>query len=72
LSVTHFSFFFEGPGILDLADFNPEAADLDLRVTPPQELSARQAIRAIIAAPVHALTRAKRILQNARCVRSGS
>src|SRR5213593_1057443 len=49
---------------LDLADFNPEAADLDLRVTPPQklELSVRQAA-AIIAAPVHALTRAKRILQ---------
>src|SRR2546427_181936 len=50
--------------ILDLADFNPEAADLDLRVTPPQklELPVRQAA-AIIAAPVHALTRAKRILQ---------
>src|SRR6058998_490985 len=50
--------------ILDLADFNPETADLDLRVTPPQklELSVRQAA-AIIAAPVHALTRAKRILQ---------
>src|SRR5438874_2654576 len=50
--------------ILDLADFNPEAADLDLRVTPSQrlELSVRQAA-AIIAAPVHALTRAKRILQ---------
>src|SRR6266446_6759338 len=50
--------------ILDLADCNPEAADLDLRVTPPQklELSVRQ-VAAIIAAPVHALTRAKRILQ---------
>src|SRR5207249_4641670 len=50
--------------ILDLADFNPEAADLDLRVTPPQklELSVRQAA-AIIAAPVYALTRAKRVLQ---------
>src|ERR1041385_7416242 len=50
--------------ILDLADFNPEAADLDLRVAPPQklELSARQPA-AIIAAAVHALTRAKRILQ---------
>src|SRR6266849_9056692 len=50
--------------ILDLADFNPEAADLDLRVTPPQklELPVRQAT-AIIAAPVHALSRAKRILQ---------
>src|SRR6266478_3089483 len=50
--------------ILDLADFNPEAADLDLRVTPPQklELPVRQAA-AIIAAPVHALTRAKRIWQ---------
>src|SRR2546425_9023616 len=50
--------------ILDLADFNPEAADLDLRVTAPQkfELPVRQAA-AIIAAPVHALTRAKRILQ---------
>src|SRR5213593_3866306 len=49
---------------LDLADFNPEAADLDLRVTPSQklELSVRQAA-AIIAAPVHALTRVKRILQ---------
>src|SRR6266699_4100869 len=50
--------------VLDLADFNPEAADLDLRVTPPQklELPVRQAA-AIIAAPVHALTRAKRIWQ---------
>src|SRR6266705_6324966 len=50
--------------ILDLADFNPEAADLDLRVAPPQklELPVRQAA-AIIAAPVHALTRAKRIWQ---------
>src|ERR1043166_6155330 len=50
--------------VLDLADFNPEAADLDLRVAPPQklELSARQPA-AIIAAAVHALTRAKRILQ---------
>src|SRR6266478_1723832 len=50
--------------ILDLADFNPEAADLDLRVTPPQklELSVRQAA-AIIAAPVHAPPRAARILQ---------
>src|SRR5881409_1067468 len=50
--------------ILDLADFNPEAADLDLRIMPPQklELPVRQAA-AIIAAPVHTLTRAKRILQ---------
>src|SRR5438046_4145637 len=50
--------------ILDLADLNPEAADLDLRVTPPQklELSVGQAAP-IIAAPVQALTRAKRILQ---------
>src|SRR6266496_4318647 len=50
--------------ILDLADFNPEAADLDLRVAPPQELKlpVRQAA-AIIAAPVQALTRAKRIWQ---------
>src|SRR5258708_34035491 len=50
--------------ILDLADFNPEAADLNLRVAPPQKLepSVRQAA-AIIAAPVRALTRAKRILQ---------
>src|SRR5882724_6014838 len=50
--------------ILDLADFNPEAADLDLRVTPPQKLDLpiRPAV-AIIAAPVHALTRAKRVLQ---------
>src|SRR6266496_2867618 len=54
---------FEEP-ILDLADFNPEAADLDLRVTPPQklELPVRQAA-AVIAAPVHALTRVKRVLQ---------
>src|SRR2546422_5575698 len=50
--------------ILDLADFDAEAADLDLRVAPPQKLEfpIRQAA-AIIAAPVHALTRAKRILQ---------
>src|SRR6266498_2832971 len=50
--------------VLDLADFNPEAADLDLRVTPPQklELPVRQAA-AIIAAPVRAPTRAKRIWQ---------
>src|SRR2546428_13409806 len=50
--------------ILDLADFNPEAADLDLRVTPPEklELPVRQAA-AIIAASVHALPRAKRIWQ---------
>src|SRR5437867_4436494 len=50
--------------IFDLADFNPEAADLDLRVTPPQklELPVWQAA-AIIAAAVHALTRANRILQ---------
>src|SRR5215813_5986837 len=49
---------------LDLAELNPEAADLDLRVTPPQklELSIRQAA-GMIAAPVQALTRAKRILQ---------
>src|SRR5881628_2796786 len=48
--------------ILDLADFNPESADLDLRVAPSQklELPVGQAA-AIIAAPVHALTRAKRI-----------
>src|SRR3989454_2053128 len=54
---------FEGL-ILDLTDFNPEAADLDLRVTPPQklELPVRQAA-AIIPAPVHTLTRANRIWQ---------
>src|SRR2546427_7352845 len=58
--------------ILDLADFNPEAADLDLRVTPPQklELPVRQTA-AIIPAPVHALTRAKRILQERACTGAG-
>src|SRR5881409_3589444 len=58
--------------ILDLTDFNPETADLDLRVTPPQklELPVGQAA-AIIATPVHALTRAKWVWQERALRASG-
>src|SRR6266702_5521209 len=49
---------------LDLADLDPEAVDLDLRIPPPEklELAVRQAA-AVIAAAVQALAGAKRILE---------
>src|SRR5207244_4175392 len=50
--------------VFDLADLDSEAADLDLRIPAPQELErpVGQAA-AVITAPVQALARAQRILQ---------